>query len=161
MMMYGVRVLGEKRKLWRAAEILTDVWNQDQYSRAVAAAAVDKHNRHMEECNRVVEAQLSGRPSPAALETSDTKEHLEKLRAGRDTLDSDNKRLNAELQKKEKLITEMSARLDVLERRSERASGGTVPLDGSDTVPKLVARVNELQQQLDAERLKNRQFKGA
>jgi hypothetical protein len=40
MLMYGVRVLDERRKLWRAAELLTDVWNQDQYSRAVAASAV-------------------------------------------------------------------------------------------------------------------------
>lgn len=31
MLMYGVRVLDERRKLWRAAEVLTDLWNQDQY----------------------------------------------------------------------------------------------------------------------------------
>jgi hypothetical protein len=37
MLMYGVRVQDERRKLWRTAELLTDVRNQDQYSRAVAA----------------------------------------------------------------------------------------------------------------------------
>ena len=40
MPMYGVRLPNERRKLWRAAELLTYIWNQDQYSRAVAAAAM-------------------------------------------------------------------------------------------------------------------------
>ena len=30
---FGVRIMDKKkRKLWHAAEILTDVWNQEQYS---------------------------------------------------------------------------------------------------------------------------------
>jgi hypothetical protein len=33
MLAYGVRVMDEKRKLWRAAEILNDVWNDAQYVR--------------------------------------------------------------------------------------------------------------------------------
>jgi hypothetical protein len=33
MLAYGVRVMDEKRKLWRAAEILNDVWNDAQYAR--------------------------------------------------------------------------------------------------------------------------------
>ena len=41
MLMYGVRVLNERRKLWRAAELLTDIWNQDQHSRSLAAAAIN------------------------------------------------------------------------------------------------------------------------
>ena len=68
MLAYGVRVMDEKRKLWRAAEILNDVWNDAQYARALAETAIQKYNRHMEECNRVIEAQLSGRASPTALE---------------------------------------------------------------------------------------------
>jgi hypothetical protein len=158
----GVRVLSERRKLWRAAEVLTDVWNQDQYSRAVAAAAVEKYNGHMAECNRVVETQLTGRLSATALETMDFKERLEVVSAQRDAFDSENRSLKAELQKKEVLLSQMSGRLDALERRSETNGTGI----GSTTVEteatrRLIARVNELQQQLEAEQRKNRQLKGA
>ncbi|HYM06064.1 MAG TPA: hypothetical protein VEU11_05845 [Terriglobales bacterium] len=159
MLMYGVRVLGEKRKLWHAAEILTDVWNQDQYSRAVAAAAVDKYNRHMEECNRAVEAQLSGRPSPTALEADDAKRQIENLRADLSATESAKNEAKTQLGKKDKLIAEMSARITALEKMWEE-NGGSPPA-GTDTVTKLVARINTLQQQLEAERQRNRQVKGA
>jgi hypothetical protein len=154
---YGVRLLDEKRKLWRAAEILTDVWNQDQYSRAIANAAVAKHNRHMLECNRVVEAQFSGRPSAAAIETSDAMRQLDLVRAERDTLDSDVKRLSAELEKKEKIVSDLSSRLDALERDGQSTKTGA----GSAPDTRLIARVNQLTQQLEIERSKNRSLKGA
>src|SRR5262249_46594940 len=156
-LMYGVRVLGEKRKLWHAAEILTDVWNQDQYSRAVAAAAVEKYNRHMEECNRVVEAQLSGRPSPSALDADDARRQIESLRAEVSANESAKNEAKAQLEKKDKLIAEMSARITALEKTWEEKGGSP---DGTDTVAKLVARINALQQQLEAERQRNRQVKG-
>ena len=161
MLMYGVRVLDEKRKLWRAAELLTDIWNQDQYSRAVTAAAVEKHNAHMAECNRVVETQLTGRPSANALETIDAKERLETVSAQRDALDSENRSLKAELQKKDAMLSQMSGRLDALERRAEANGTGTVAPADTESTRRLVARVNELQQQLEAEQRKNRQLKGA
>jgi hypothetical protein len=161
MLTYGVRVLDERRKLWRAAELLTDVWNQEQYSRAVAAAAVEKHNAHMADCNRVIETQLSGRPSATALETMDFKERLEVVSAQRDAFDSENRSLKAELQKKDAMVGQMSARLDALEHRSEINGSGTSATTDTEATRRLIARVNELQQQLDAEQRKNRQLKGA
>jgi hypothetical protein len=89
MFAYGVRVMDEKRKLWRAAEILNDVWNDAQYARMTAEKAIDRHNSHMEECNRVIEAQLSGRPSPAALATTDANNELTRVRSELDSVDSD------------------------------------------------------------------------
>ena len=50
MFAYGVRVMDEKRKLWRAAEILNDVWNDAQFARATAETAIERYNRHMEAC---------------------------------------------------------------------------------------------------------------
>ena len=73
MFAYGVRVMDEKRKLWHAAEILTDVWNQEQYSQSVAQTATERYNRHMLDCNRVIEAQVSGRPSPGMFEANDAR----------------------------------------------------------------------------------------
>jgi hypothetical protein len=161
MLMYGVRVLDERRKLLRAAELLTDIWNQDQYSRSVAAAAVEKHNAHMADCNRVVENQLTGRPSATTMETMDAKERVEVISAQRDALDSENRSLKAELQKKDAMLSQMSGRLDVLERRSETNGAGTGAPADNEATRRLIARVNELQQQLEAEQRKNRQLKGA
>jgi len=45
MLAYGVRVMDEKRKLWRAAEILNDVWNDAQYARAMAETAIQKYKQ--------------------------------------------------------------------------------------------------------------------
>jgi hypothetical protein len=80
MVAYGVRVMGEKRKLWHAAEILTVVWNQEQYSQSVAQTETERYSRHVLDCNRVIEAQVSGRPSPEMFEANDAREQLERLR---------------------------------------------------------------------------------
>ncbi len=142
MLAYGVRVMDEKRKLWRAAEILNDVWNDAQYARALAETAIQKYNRHMEECNRVIEAQLSGRASPTALEATDARNELTRL------------------------IDELSVRLDALEKAGQTGSS-IQPRNGSgtpgpnDTERKLIARINQLTEQLEAEKQKNRTLKGA
>jgi hypothetical protein len=159
MLMYGVRVMDERRKLWRAAELLTDVWNEDQYSRAVAGAAVERYNAHMADCNRVVEAQLSGRPSATALEAEDAKRLVESLRAELSAMESLKREAEAQVRSKEKYIGELSARVAALEK-AWNENGSSQPSAG-DAVAKLVARVNLLQQQLEAERKKNLQFKGA
>ena len=159
MLMYGVRVLNERRKLWRAAELLTDIWNQDQHSRSVAAVAVEKYNGHMAECNRVVETQLSGRPSAAVLEAGDAKQVVESLRAELSAMESLKREAEAQVKSKEKYIGELSTRVAALEKTWDE-NGGSPP-GVNDTVTKLVARVNLLQQQLEAERKRNAQLKGA
>ena len=166
MFAYGVRVMDEKRKLWRAAEILNDVWNDAQYARATADAAIGRHNCHMEACNRVIEAQLSGRPSPAALETTDARNELTRVRAELDNVDSERKLLKAKLDEKEKLVDDMSVRLSALEKGDQNA--GTNPARAQnggaghgESEGRLIARINQLTQQLEAEKQKNRALKGA
>lgn len=166
MFAYGVRVMDEKRKLWRAAEILNDVWNDAQYARATADTAIERHNCHMEACNRVIEAQLSGRPSPASLETTDARNELTRVRAELDSVDSERKLLKAKLDEKEKLVDDMSVRLSALERgdqtggtNSARAQNGGASHGESEG--RLIARINQLTQQLEAEKQRNRVLKGA
>lgn len=159
MVAHGIRIMDEKRKLWHAAEILTDVWNQEIYSQSVAQAATDKYNRHMLECNRVIETQVSGRPSPGMLEASDAKDQLERLRAERDNLDSDNRRLKAELEKHDGIIRNLSDRVRDLEPQPDQNGSGRQP-GSSDTERRLIAKVNQLRQELEAEKQKNRALKG-
>jgi len=158
---FGVRIMDEKRKLWHAAEILTDVWNQEQYSQFIAQTATEKYNRHMLDCNRVIEAQVSGRSSPAMFEASDAKEQLERLRAERDNLDSDNRRLKAELEKHDGIIRNLSTRVKDLEPQLDQNGSGVNQAGGLETERKLIAKVNQLRQELEAEKQKNRSLKGA
>jgi hypothetical protein len=158
---FGVRIIDEKRKLWHAAEILTDVWNQEQYSQFIAQTATEKYNRHMLDCNRVIEAQVSGRSSPAMFEASDAKEQLERLRAERDNLDSDNRRLKAELEKHDGIIRNLSTRVKDLEPQLDQNGSGVNQAGGLETERKLIAKVNQLRQELEAEKQKNRSLKGA
>jgi len=142
------------------------VWNDAQYARAVAEKAIEKHNEHMGECNRVIEAQLSGRASPAALEATDARNELTRLRGELDAVDSDRKVLKSKLEDKERMIDELSARLDALEKAGT-AGTSTQPRNGSGTPgrneseSKLIARINQLTEQLEAEKQKNRTLKGA
>jgi hypothetical protein len=158
---FGVRIMDEKRKLWHAAEILTDVWNQEQYSQFIAQTATEKYNRHMLDCNRVIEAQVSGRSSPAMFEASDAKEQLERLRAERDNLDSDNRRLKAGLEKHDGIIRNLSTRVKDLEPQLDQNGSGVNQAGGLETERKLIAKVNQLRQELEAEKQKNRSLKGA
>jgi hypothetical protein len=164
MMAYGVRVMDEKRRLWHAAEILTDVWNDSELARATAWTAIERHNRHMQECNRVIEAQLGGRSSPAAVEANDLREELLRLRGELDNVDGERKVLKAQLEDKEKVVDNMSVRLSAL----EKSGGAGVPTGkengGSpraESESKLIARINQLTQQLEVEKQKNRSLKGA
>jgi len=64
MFAYGVRVMDENENSGAAAEILNDVWNDAQYARATGREGDRTAQLPYGECNRVIEAQLSGRPSP-------------------------------------------------------------------------------------------------
>ncbi len=50
---------------WVAAECLTDVLNAKVLAESRAVEAIDRHNRHIELCNRVIEGQSSGVGGPS------------------------------------------------------------------------------------------------
>jgi hypothetical protein len=153
----GVHFLDARRKLWHAAEMATDFWNDAQYARSQAQAAIKRYNAHIEDCNRVIETQLSGRASPAALEADDFQKQLDRLRAERDNLESENKRLKADLERTNGLMDSLSARVNNLEPKGAQNSAGS----SADHGGKFVSKINSLQQQLDAERQQNRRLRGA
>lgn len=49
-----------RRIKWIAAECLTDALNAKSIAEERAVEAIERHNRHMESCNRVIEGQTSG-----------------------------------------------------------------------------------------------------
>jgi hypothetical protein len=76
-----------------------------------------------------------------------------RLRTENGELASDNARLSAELKQKEKMVTDLSSRMDTLaEQMRGRQNGGHTNVD-------LVERVNRLTSELQLEREKNRRLK--
>jgi hypothetical protein len=74
--------------------------------------------------------------------------------------------LKAKLDEKEKLVDDLSVRLSALEKGEQ--NGGMIPArtqSGSagfgEPEGRLVARINQLTQQLEAEKQRNRALKGA
>src|SRR5260370_28998811 len=44
--------MDDRRKMFVTAEMMTDILNQDQYSRETARLAIEKYNGHIEFCDR-------------------------------------------------------------------------------------------------------------
>jgi hypothetical protein len=157
-----------KRKEWMTAEMMTDLLNHDQHSRAAAREAIRKYNGHIERCNRVIEAADSGRPLPGSpAEVATLQAELQKKSDELTAMTAERTRLDLELAKKTLLVTELSLRVDgVLKNTNGNAETGAdrgVPVSGSEhsDVTKLMRHINDLQQQLYVERTKNDRLKGA
>ena len=46
--------IDHRRAMWITAEMMTDLYNHDFYSRDVAEKAIQKYNQHIERCNRAI-----------------------------------------------------------------------------------------------------------
>ena len=134
---------------------MADLANYAEYCKQHATEAIQKHNEHIEVCNRVIEAADSGRPMPAGLQ-EDWRSEMERLRNELAEQVSENGRVSAELAQKTQMVTSLSGRVDELARQmSARGNGGSNPnVD-------LVERVNRLTAELQAEREKNRKLRSA
>ena len=152
----------QRRALWITAEWMADVYNHDLYSRESAREAIRRYNEHIERCNRAIETGDSGHSVLNAVngETEALRAELQRVGTELAAAKRENEILQEQLRTKATLITEMSLRLDALGKRSgsdgDRANGA---VQGAN--PDLVKHINGLQEQLYAERQKNRQLKGA
>jgi hypothetical protein len=120
----------------------------------------------MRECNRVIEAQLSGRPSPAAVEAEDARKELARVRSELDRVDSGAEGGQSQARGKEKVVDDLSARVRNLEKSGGTGSPGPGNRQNGDeprdeTERRLIARINQLTQQLEAEKQRNRALRGA
>jgi len=74
--------------------------------------------------------------------------------------------LKAKLDEKEKLVDDLSIRLSALEKGEQNGGSGTGRIQNGaagkgESESRLIARINQLTQQLDSEKQKNRALKGA
>ena len=133
------------------------------YWRTRAIEAIGKHNEHIENCNRVIEAGESGIPIGDAAEAADLRRELERTRTELQNANSEKLRLQAELEERKRATTELSLRVDEVTKRigNGNQDNGLASPPLRDNKAALVARINRLESALAAATQENRRLKGA
>ena len=154
--------IDHRRVLWVTAEMMTDLYNHDLYSRDVAEKAIEKYNRHIERCNRAIEASQHDTAMPGAEADRDAwRTKLEQVAEERDRYLRERDSAQKELDTNRRTLAELSLRLDTMSAKagSNGKPGASVELSTSD--PTVVRHINNLQEQIYAERETNKRLKGA
>ena len=161
-MLYTKQWIDHRRAMWITAEMMTDLYNHDAYSRAVAREAIQTYNDHIERCNRAIEAAEHGMSIPGTdADANDLQSQLQSVADQRDSYKRERDLAKRDLQEKEKMIAEMSLRVDAVLKKTDPNQVAASSVDMSAADPKLVQVINNLQEQLYAERRENRRLKGA
>src|SRR5664279_1032120 len=142
--------------------MMTDLYNHDAYSRGVAREAIEKYNDHIERCNRAIEAAEQGISIlDADSDANNLKSELVSVADQRDSYKRERDLAKRDLQEKEQLIAAMSLRVDAIGKKTDPSQGAPSSVDMSAADPTVVQLINNLQEQLYAERRENRRLKGA
>lgn len=154
-----------RKTRWIDAEKLADVLSHDRYAREAAREAIRRHNEHIEKCNRVIEAQeaglsLSGRAAGSDIEV--LRAELQETAAKLSDVTRERNELKAELDETKLSVADLSLRVESLARKGNGHSAGAEGMAGASAASHsdLVRHINNLQQQLHAEREKNKRLKG-
>ena len=165
MIAYAKLRIDRRRERYLTEEMLTDLYNQDLYSRQAAREAIAKYNNHVEHCNRAIEAGSGQAISGSTSENDELKAKLQKLADDLRAMTSERDRLNEELKQRSAVVTDLSLQLQALSEKIDGKGGAhavgqaMLPLPTSNA--EYMKLVNSLQQQLLTEREKNRRLKGA
>ncbi len=148
------------------ARIEADIRNHDLHSRERAKEAVERYNKHIEECNRATEASESGdgRPGWGISASESVKAELERVAAELAATTQERNKLQEEVRQKSLVVADLSTRLDGLSKKvnGARDTGGD---DSASSVSngdsaRLIGQISRLQEELYAERQKNKRLKG-
>ena len=154
--------IDHRRTIWITAEIMADIYNQDAYSRRIAQEAIEKYNTHIERCNRAIEAaEHCEAVSTTGSEIEQLRGELACVASERDTVTREKDLAREELRKKSEIMAALSIRLEALTNKSGASGAAKQSSDLQGADPQLVTHINNLQEQLYAERHTNRKLKGA
>jgi len=165
MIAYAKLRFDRRRERYLTEEMLTDLYNQDLYSRRAAKEAIAKYNNHIETCNRAIEAGSAQAVSGSTSENDDLKAKLKKAADDLRAVTSEKEQLSEELQRRSAVATDLSLQLQALSEKIDGKGGAHavgqagLPLPASNA--EYMKLVNSLQEQLFAEREKNKRLKGA
>ena len=165
---YAKLYLDHRRKMRATAEMLADIYSHDACSREIAKEAIERHNQHIEQCNRAIEAAESGdgRPGWGNSEAEGLRAELQRVANQLEATTQERNKLQEELRQKALIVADLSTRLDALSKKVSGARG--VDSGGAESAStgangdnvRFVGQINRLQEELYAERQKNKRLKG-
>ena len=161
------RIMDGRRQLKAMTAMMTDVYNHDLYSRQLAKEAIVRHNQHIETCNRAFEASEAGegRPGWGETHTESLKAELQRVTGQLEAATQERNKLQEELRQKSVIVSDLSLRIDAVSKKVNSGARSNAAEELSSPHPKengtvVVDHINRLQEELYAERQKNRRLKG-
>jgi len=166
---YAKLLLDNRRRMRVTEEIMADVYSHDLYSREIAKEAIERHNQHIEKCNRAVETSegVDGRPGWGETHTDRLKAELQRVATQMEATTQERNKLQEELRQKSLIVSDLSLRLDALSKKVNGAGHSGRSANPEQTAGEnghgveLVGHINRLQEELYAERQKNKSLKGS
>jgi len=160
------RLIDAGRKLEAMEVAASDVYSHDLYSREVAREVTEKYNAHMEQCNRAFEAAEAGenRPGWGDSQLDSVRAELQRVTGQLEATTQERNKLQEELRQKSAIVSDLSLRLDALSRKisgNTRSDGEEPAPNGKENGAAVVGHINRLQEELYAERQKNKRLKGS
>jgi hypothetical protein len=152
--------IDHRRAMSITAEMMADLYNQDMYSRAVAQEAIERYNKHIERCNRAIEGVEGSPVATNPREIEQLRTELMCIAEERDTAIRDRDVAREELRRKSEVLADMSVRLDAARSKADAAGAAKATSDPRGADARLVTHINNLQEQLYAERSSNRKLRG-
>ena len=153
----------DKRKTRIMDQKMEELRQHDAYSRRVANETIHRYNAHTELCNRVIEAEEGGLAiaTGEGSQVSQLQADLAKAREEIEILKREKSRLGAEITRPSSPAVNLSHR-SILPSNKEGGNGQSTKPPTTEAAPQadLVRQINSLQQQLYAEREKNKHLKG-
>jgi tetratricopeptide (TPR) repeat protein len=149
---------------WMSSGWLADFYNETQLARGEMDRAIEKHNRHIEKCNRAIEAEADGSWTRQTVNEEAAlwrQKYDEAARALEEAVANDRK-LEVALREKEVMVADMSVRIQNVERKiGDTLHGpGGAPLTINESNKHLIGRINTLERQLREEQARNKSLKG-
>ena len=162
-------VMDSHEKNREHARIEADLRNHDLYSREKAKEAVDRYNKHIEECNRATEAAESGngRLGWGNSEAEGLRAELQRVASQLEATTQERNKLQEELCQKSLIVADLSTRLDALSKKVNgqrgigSGAGEPASAGANGDSARFVGQINRLQEELYVEQQKNKRLKGA
>src|SRR5271157_2009738 len=146
-MLYTKQWIDHRRAMWITAEMMTDLYNHDLYSRDAAEKAIQKHNRHIERCNRAIEAAQHGTAIPVAdADHESCKVELTRVVGERDEYLRQLNDTKKQLATKEQTLTELSLRVEGMSAKPVASGMAGAPVEVTTADPNVVRHINNLQE---------------
>lgn len=161
--------LDHRRSMRVTEQMMADLYNHDLYSRQAAKEAIERHNRHIEQCNRAIEVSEGGgaRPGWGETQIGSLKAELHRVASLLEATTQERNKLQEEFRQKSLVVCDLSTRLDALSEKvngqRNSASGAAEQVSSGPNAdgPRFVGQINRLQEELYTERQKNKRLKGA